>query len=1164
MSNDTDTFTVKITNQCHPTKKPTRHDFTIAKDSTVKDLIDKIVEEVKYEKNYFVMKVNLAQEIPTETEEDLKKEIAAYCNTEKGTVVIGLNRPPNLELKDLSKTHPIYDTPSHDKQTLTLPPAQSSANTTSTYTGSSGSSFSAAGAVSTYSWNTKSDTGYCGLSNQGATCYLNSLLQTLYMTPEFRNALYNWSFDDWCRAGFEVKLKEQQEKEAKEKEKQLAENPEEVKKEEEVEKKNPDEMYEEFRSRSEQHSIPRQLQKLFLRLNTSDKRAVDTKSLTKSFGWGQDDAFTQHDVQELCRVLFDALETVWKGTEQANLINDFYQGTMKDYVQCKCCGTESSRSDKYLDIPLVIRGFGQTTPVKSIVEGLEKFIEPETLEGENQYFCEKCKKKNDASKGLKFIDFPYLLTLQLKRFDFDFQTMRRIKLNDRVSFPEILDLNRLLSSSSKKLDDFVEAGDELDNRQQLIDNALANGPYVYELYSILIHRGSALGGHYYAYIRSFKSGKWSEFNDSSVKEIPIEQLKETFGEGEKKSFFSSGTNAYMLMYRQFDPKRNEEEPTKDSLPESIRELIEAENKKEEEKEAEKQRLKSLVPVKVTWRDKEKEFKFEKTVVVQEALEQIVKEMGAESLWPNNLRFRDTIHFGVPVAPLSEDDKKKTLGDYCPNAYQYNPKHLLIECKNDQETFSEFNRMDTVLKVSFFEEETQTWSAPYIVSAPPKYKNIDLKNMLKTKTNIPVEEMLLTKDDFPQPKKLQDHRDVMSDMSDGSKVFVERAREGKEEPRAIEEITRRKNAVEAVFNTPGEKEYKHKVLLDKRMTILSLKKIIESKTNLSIDELKIYKVYSETYKYELRNEEELIGDAFVTAPKVFVEKGKPMRAGEIPCKWHLYDLETETKTELFELALPGKLTLKEIKQELTKYWNSEENNNNPNKKKITLDDPTRLRIRSVYGSRPASIYSDDKTLKDVTGRTFGVADVYIQILPEGKTETKTSDDIVVIVLRQFNPETYQLGPLIEFEANKEEKLAEIQERISNVTNIPSRSLSFSFCDSYDIQKVLEIPNLKWYHKPREEGNSFFGKKSKLNNSVEYESDKLVRSLNILDGEYLLYRDIEVQIKKLSEEEEKKIKEEEEKKRNTRMRQQAFYRKEEKLDIKIADVSLSGEQTPNIKK
>ena len=37
--------------------------------------------------------------------------------------------------------------------------------------------------------------GFVGLVNQAMTCYLNSLLQTLYMTPEFRNTLYRWKFD---------------------------------------------------------------------------------------------------------------------------------------------------------------------------------------------------------------------------------------------------------------------------------------------------------------------------------------------------------------------------------------------------------------------------------------------------------------------------------------------------------------------------------------------------------------------------------------------------------------------------------------------------------------------------------------------------------------------------------------------------------------------------------------------------------------------------------------------------------------------------------------------------------------------------------------------------------------------------------------------------------
>lgn len=44
-------------------------------------------------------------------------------------------------------------------------------------------------------------------------------------------------------------------------------------------------------------------------------------------------------------------------------------------------------------------------------------------------------------QGLRFLHFPYLLTLQLKRFDFDYTTMHRIKLNDRMTFFEELDMS---------------------------------------------------------------------------------------------------------------------------------------------------------------------------------------------------------------------------------------------------------------------------------------------------------------------------------------------------------------------------------------------------------------------------------------------------------------------------------------------------------------------------------------------------------------------------------------------------------------------------------------------------------------------------------------------------------------------------------------------------
>lgn len=45
--------------------------------------------------------------------------------------------------------------------------------------------------VDYWTYDSKKETGYVGLKNQGATCYMNSLLQTLYHIPYFRKVKTN-------------------------------------------------------------------------------------------------------------------------------------------------------------------------------------------------------------------------------------------------------------------------------------------------------------------------------------------------------------------------------------------------------------------------------------------------------------------------------------------------------------------------------------------------------------------------------------------------------------------------------------------------------------------------------------------------------------------------------------------------------------------------------------------------------------------------------------------------------------------------------------------------------------------------------------------------------------------------------------------------------------
>ena len=177
---------------------------------------------------------------------------------------------------------------------------------------------------------------YVGLKNQGATCYMNSVIQMLFHIPAFRRLIYAMPIG-----------KEPEEK-----------------------------------------NIPLNLQRLFCLLQMDD-RPVSTKNLIQSFGWTSDYAFQQNDIQEFIRLLISNLEDKMKGTSQDGEVAALFKGKLNHYIRCINVDYSTSQQEDFYDISVVVKG------KNSLEESLSSFIEDELLNGNNQYKTDDfCFKKN--------------------------------------------------------------------------------------------------------------------------------------------------------------------------------------------------------------------------------------------------------------------------------------------------------------------------------------------------------------------------------------------------------------------------------------------------------------------------------------------------------------------------------------------------------------------------------------------------------------------------------------------------------------------------------------------------------------------------------------------------------------------------------------------------
>ncbi|XP_041027772.1 ubiquitin C-terminal hydrolase 12 [Juglans microcarpa x Juglans regia] len=374
-----------------------------------------------------------------------------------------------------------------------------------------------------WSYDSKKETGYVGLKNQGATCYMNSLLQTLYHIPYFRKAVYHMpTTENDMPSG----------------------------------------------------SIPLALQSLFYKLQYNDS-SVATKELTKSFGWDTYDSFMQHDVQELNRVLCEKLEDKMKGTVVEGTIQQLFEGHHMNYIECINVDYKSTRKESFYDLQLDVKG------CRDVYASFDKYVEVERLEGDNKYHAEE-HGLQDAKKGVLFIDFPPVLQLQLKRFEYDFMRDTMVKINDRYEFPLQLDLDR-------------------ENGKYLSPEADKSARNLYTLHSVLVHSGGVHGGHYYAFIRPTLSDQWFKFDDERVTKEDVKRaLEEQYG-GEEElppanpGFnntpfkFTKYSNAYMLVYiRESDKEKIICNVDEKDIAEHLRIRL----KKEQEEKEDKRRYKA--------------------------------------------------------------------------------------------------------------------------------------------------------------------------------------------------------------------------------------------------------------------------------------------------------------------------------------------------------------------------------------------------------------------------------------------------------------------------------------------------------------------------------------------------------------------------------------------